>query len=467
MKKKVANIILIIIMISVISILHFTSEATYLTLHQFYKLLYFIPIIFAAIKYGFRGGTTTALFISLIYSPQKLLSIGVGGEALNELMDIFLFFAVGIVTGILVEKKNLAVKAIDNQLKKYVILENYTNSVLESIKIGIIAINNDFYITSINTGAKNILGVTNDCIGMNFVEAFSCCEDIESIIVGAMKDNSTLVNLERSLQQNNKEVNIKIDTFPLSLENKNKGLVIIIEDITEIKKIKSQMHRNDKLASVGELATGIAHEIRNPLAIIKMIGQTMSKELENNYNALGELKVIDEEVERANKVIKSLMEFSKPNKNEKDKYTINQIIEDVLVITDKYTSQHNVNVSFNKTEVSEGIFDREQLIQAFINLIFNAVDAMSFGGEIIITTQNLSENRIEIIFEDTGQGIDDLNLDKIFDPFFTTKAEGTGLGLPIVYRIIEDHEGSINVKSIVGKGTVFEIILHGINDQRY
>jgi len=461
MKKKVANIILIIIMITVISILHFKSESTDSTLHQFLKLLYFIPVIFAAIKFGFRGGTATSLLISVIYSPQKLLSIGLQGEALNELMDILIFVTVGIVTGILVEKKNLAVQTIDNQLRKYVILENYTNSVLESIKIGIIAINNDFFITSINTGAKNILGVTNDCIGMNFVEAFSCCEDIEAIIIDAMNDNTTLVSPERNLLKDNKEVNIKIDTFPLSLENKNKGLVIIIEDVTEIKKIKSQMQRNDKLASVGELATGIAHEIRNPLAIIKMIEQTMSKELENNKSALTELKVIDEEVERANKVIKSLMEFSKPSKNEKAKFSINHIIEDVLVITDKYTSQHKVKVNFNKTGVSEGIFDREQLIQAFINLIFNAVDAMPQGGDINITTENL-QDKIRIVFKDTGQGIDDINLDKIFDPFFTTKAEGTGLGLPIVYRIIEDHEGSINVKSVAGKGTTFVIILHGI-----
>lgn len=459
MKHKIANILLIITLIVVISILHFSSEASNTSLHQFYKLLYFIPVILAAVKYGFKGGTATALLISVIYSPQKLLSIGLQGEVLNELMDVFLFLAVGIVTGILVEKKNLAIQAIDTQLRKYVILENYTNSVLESIIIGIIAINNDYYITSINTGAKNILGVTNDCIGMNFVEAFSCCEDIETSIIDAMNDDILLVNLERNLLKENKEVNILINTYPLSFESKNKGLVIIIEDITEIKKIKSQMQRNDKLASVGQLATGIAHEIRNPLAIIKMIEQTMIKELENNQSALTELKVMDEEVERANKVIKSLMEFSKPSKNEKGKFSINKIIEDMLVITSKYTSQHKVKVTILGADVSEGIYDREQLMQAFINLIFNAVDAMPQGGEITITTMYLSDNKTRITFEDTGQGIDDLDLDKIFDPFFTTKDEGTGLGLPIVHRIIEDHEGSINVKSVVGKGTIFEIII--------
>jgi PAS domain S-box-containing protein len=348
---------------------------------------------------------------------------------------------------------------MDSQLNKYVILENYTNSVLESIHLGIIAINNDFFITSINEGAKKILGVANDCIGMNFIEIFSCCKDIEEVIKKAYFSNTPEISIERNLLKENKEVNIKMDIFPLSLENQNKGLVIIIDDITEINKMKLQMHRNDKLASVGQLATGIAHEIRNPLAIIKMIEQTMSKELFNNKGILEELKIIDEEVERANKVIKSLMEFSKPSKNKKGQYSINNIIEDVLTITNKYTSQNKVDVSFVKADVPEGYYDREQIIQAFVNLILNAVDAMPDGGNIYIATQYRSEEKLRITFEDTGLGIDEVNLEKIFDPFFTTKDEGTGLGLSIINRIIEDHQGVINVKSSIGKGTLFEIFI--------
>lgn len=436
------------------------------SLHQFYRLLFFIPIILSSFIFGFKGGTITAVIISVIYSPQKLLSIGFAGEAINEFLDILLFFSVGIITGILVEKKNLAIITIDNQLKKYVILENYTNSIFESIKNGIVSINNDFFITSINSGAKNILGVSNDCVGANFIEIFSCCEDISNIITDAMTECKLVENIEKTIIKENKVVNIKIHIYPLSLDNKNKGLVIIIEDVTKIKIIMDQIQRNDKLASVGQLATGIAHEIRNPLAIIKMIEQTMKNELKDNEDAIIELNVIDEEVERANRVIKSLMEFGKPSKNEKKISSLNDIIEDVLIIVNKYVSQHKVKVKFDKGEISYSEFDKEQLKQAFVNLIFNAVDAMSEGGEINISTESISRNWIKVIFKDTGTGIEENNLSNIFNPFFTTKKEGTGLGLPIVHRIIEDHEGIIKATSIIGKGTQFEI-LFPINEKSH
>ena len=182
MKRKLAYKIIILIFIAVITTLHFITKTKELPLHQIYKILFFIPIILASVQFGFKGGTTAAIVISIIYSPQKLLSIGPQYEGFNELLDVFLFVAAGIVTGILVEKKNIAVKTMDSQLNKYVILENYTNSVLESIHLGIMAINKDFFITSMNESAKKILGITYDCIGLNVLDVFTSCEDIEDII---------------------------------------------------------------------------------------------------------------------------------------------------------------------------------------------------------------------------------------------------------------------------------------------
>jgi len=451
---KILNIALILL----ISILHFMPKSSDSSLHQFYRLLFFIPIILSSFIFGFKGGTITALLISVIYSPQKLLSIGFGIEAINELLDILLFFVIGIITGILVEKKNIAIIAIDNQLKKYVILENYTNSIFESIRNGIISINNDFFITSINSGAKNIFGITGDFIGRNFIENFSCFNEINNIITDAMRNGNAVENIEKSIIKENIVVNIKVHVYPLSLDNKNKGLVIIVEDITETKKIMDQMQRNEKLASIGQLSTGIAHEIRNPLAIIKMIEQTMKTELKDNKDAVLELNVIDEEVERANNVIKSLMEFGKPNKNEKNISSLNDIINEILIIVNKYVSQHNVNVKFNESKIPRSEFDKEQLKQVFVNLIFNAVDAMPEGGDIIISTESIHNKWIKVNFQDTGIGIEENDLKNIFNPFFTTKEEGTGLGLSIVHRIIEDHRGIIKATSVVGKGTQFEIL---------
>jgi two-component system, sporulation sensor kinase E len=464
MKNKLGFKLLIVLLVLIITGLHNYSGPSNSTLHQFFKLLYFIPVIAASFKFGFRGGTITALLISIIYSPQKLLSFSFNGDAINELFDILLFFAIGIITGILVEKKNLAILTIDNQLKKYVILENYTNSIFESIRNGIVSVNKDFFITSMNSGAKKILGVTNDCIGANFLEIFpSGKDDIEKIISAVMATGEPRKNVEKNLSINGEEVTIEMGIYPLSLDNKNKGLVIIMEDITEMKKIKDQMQRNDKLAAVGELATGIAHEIRNPLAIIKMIEQTMQTELKENKDAMFELKIIDEEVERANKVIKSLMEFGKPSKNEKNSYCLNEIIEDVFIIVNNYTSKHHVNVCFEKGEIPYAEVDKEQLKQAFVNLIFNAVDAMPNGGDLVISTEYLPDKWIKVIFQDSGEGIAEEHIDKIYSPFFTTKDEGTGLGLSIVHRIIEDHGGIIKVTSKLGKGTRFELFFPAEN----
>lgn len=458
MKNKVKYKIVIVVLVVIISLLHYTSVSSNTELHQFYKLLYFIPVIIAAFNYGFKGGIIVSLTISFIYSPQLLLSIGLKVQAINELLDIILFFAVGIITGLLVEKKDIAIHAIDNQLKKYVMLENYTNSIIESIKSGVIAINKDFFITSVNSGAKNILKISEECIGQNLRDTFTCCESVELYILDAMNSGIFIENIEVDITVDNKNKNININIYPLSLDNKNKGVVIIIEDITVMRKIKLQMQRSDRLASIGQLATGIAHEIRNPLAIIKMIEQTMKSELVDNENAVHELDIIDEEIDRANRVIKELMEFGKPIKNQKGLYSVNTVIEDVLLIVSKYLDQHMVKVNFIHSEIPIIYIDRDQLKQAFVNLIFNATDAMPQGGEINIYTESRDNRWIKVVFADTGEGILEENLEKVFNPFFTTKDEGTGLGLSIVHRIIEEHDGVINVFSYMGEGTRFEIL---------
>lgn len=458
MKRNLVKILVILISITVISILYYMKDNHKENILHFYQYMYFFPIIFTAVYYGFRGGILTALIVSIIYSPQKLLQIGLHPDAVNELLEVGLYFVIGVTTGLLVEKKNIAVITINNQLKKYMILDSYTNSIFESINAGIITINNDYYITSVNLAAKKLLGTSADCIGLPFMEVLSCCKEVEADLLNAIHKKEQLYNQEKTLIRDNEEINIRISTYPLNYEDKNKGLVMIIEDITELRKIKSEMQRNDKLASIGQLSAGIAHEIRNPLAIIKMIANTMQKEIGNNQELRQELQVIDEEVERANSVIKSLLKFSKTNKPEKKMESVNQILYDVLVIVNQYLYQHSITVNFAENEIPTILCDKNQLIQAFINLILNAIDAMPQGGSIDITTINKGKSII-INMRDSGIGIDETIIEKIFDPFFTTKEEGTGLGLAIVYRIIEEHEGSITVTSKPGQGTCFEIKL--------
>lgn len=460
MRGKFKYKIIISALIVIISALHYLTGASGSPVHNFYRLLYYIPIILAAFNFGFKGGVITSLISGLIYSPFMLLSVGVfGWKTINEFLDIILFFAVGIVTGTLVEKKNISLSELDNELKRYVILESYTNSIIESIKSGVIAVNNDMLITMINHGAKNVLNNDYDCIGQNLTEVFNCCESINGRITESIDKGKVNENIEIDFKGEDRDATIKISIYPLQFENTKKGLVIIIDDITEVKKLQQQLQRNEKLAALGELSSGIAHEIRNPLGIIKAIEQTMRNELGTNSEAVKELKIIDEEVERANRVVKALMEFGKPAKNEKMFCSVNNVLEDVLTIANKYTTQHKVDVEFKKTDIPGVLIDKEQIKQAFINVIFNAVQAMPDGGRLRISTGKDERNFIKAVFEDTGVGIEEKNLNKIFNPFFTTKDEGTGLGLPIVHRIVDEHNGIINISSKVGEGTALEILL--------
>lgn len=460
MKSKLKVRGLIIFLIIVISLLHYFGGGKDLPLHSFYRLLYYIPIILAALNFGFRGGVFASLAISLIYSPFILLTLRTfNAQTINEFLDIVLFFAVGIITGTLVEKKNISLKKLDEELNRYILLENYTNSIIESIKSGVIAVNSDMLITMSNQGSKILLGVDGDCIGQNFIEAFACCESVANKIKMSYINDKPSESIELIVKIKDTEKDIRINTYPLNFGSIKKGLVIIIDDITEVKKLQRELMRSEKLAALGELSSGVAHEIRNPLGIIKAIEQTMKKELEGNLEAIKELEIIDEEVERANKVVKALMEFGRPAKGEKMIYSVDSVIEDVLTVANKYILQHKVNVTFNKAGDTSSVIDKELIKQAFINIIFNAVQAMPDGGNLMISTLNVHGLFIKITFEDTGTGINPENIERIFNPFYTTKEEGTGLGLSIVHNIIEDHNGTIGVSSKEGIGTKFEIML--------
>lgn len=446
-------------LILLISLLHYFGGPINAPIHRYYRLLYFVPIIFAAFQFGFKGGVISSICISLIYSPFILLSIGKFREqALNELLDIIIFFAIGIITGTLVEKKNIHLTKMEEQLKRHILLESYINRIIESIKSGVIAVNSDLLITIMNEGAKDLLNINPSGIGLNITEVISnpiVCNKILS----AIKENIIYENIEATLEKENSIAVVRINIYPLNIDNQLKGYVIIMDDITELKRLYTQLVRNEKLSALGELSTGIAHEIRNPLGIIKAIEQTMKKELSSDPEAIKELDIIDEEIERANKVVKGLMDFGRPSKHEMMVYTLNSVLDEVLTITNKYINQHNVWVENIREDHSEIIMDKDQIKQAFINIIFNAVQSMPDGGTLTITTSRYNERFVKVIFADTGIGIEQENLERIFNPFFTTKEDGTGLGLSIVQRIIEDHGGMVNVSSKKEEGSKFELLL--------
>ena len=230
-----------------------------------------------------------------------------------------------------------------------------------------------------------------------------------------------------------------------------------------------KMYLTDRLATLGELAAGAAHEIRNPLTAIRSTIQYLSKDFSNDPIKLEMATELITEVERINKIVQGLLSFARPSELNVAKVNIENLINQTLVLINNTLQKQNVEVQFEYfTEETTITGDAEQLKQVFLNIILNAIDAMSSNEPqqrtLIISVEKGADidiyNRFLLIsFEDAGEGIEEKDLDNIFNPFFTTKEEGTGLGLAICYGIIRRHSGDIEVKSTQGKGTIFTIKL--------
>lgn len=220
-----------------------------------------------------------------------------------------------------------------------------------------------------------------------------------------------------------------------------------------------RMSRADKLATIGELAAGAAHEIRNPLTAIQSSLQYLSTKI----HAEKENKLITnalQETGRINEILSALLSFSRPSEIKKEENNIIEILEESLDLISIQSNKYKIKITrdYPKTPLLLNS-DKAQLKQLFLNILLNSAQAMNSGGELKIEVHPKDNHKILITVTDTGEGIPEDKLDNIFDPFFTTKSGGTGLGLSICYGIIESHKGEIEVKSKVGQGTTISITL--------
>jgi signal transduction histidine kinase len=237
----------------------------------------------------------------------------------------------------------------------------------------------------------------------------------------------------------------------------------VIKDMEQQHMIREQMAQADKLASIGELSAGIAHEINNPLGIILGYTQLMLRQEQEDSQRSGDLRTVEKHVRHCRSIVQDLLNFARTSKPKKERLKIHAIIDDVLHFIQQHSALDDINIHTRyHTEVGKVLVDEKKIKQVLINLVMNARHAINGGGEIRIeTSPSVCGRKILIHIADTGRGIEPRHLPRIFDPFFTTKptGEGTGLGLSVSYGIIKNHGGDISVESRLGKGTTFTVVL--------
>ena len=338
-------------------------------------------------------------------------------------------------------------------------IKAFSDNLVENMPIGLIALDARRQIASFNQVAQSILGFAPDLVigraaaDVLPVEIF---REIERLLpTGDVIEREIDCHLEGG------------DRFPLSFsasplhdgEKRFLGFVLLLKDLREVHALRKEILRNQRLASVGRLAAGVAHEVRNPLSSIKGFATYFKERHRDKPEDQQIAGIMIQEVDRLNRVIGQLLDFARPIKIIPKKVSVPQLIADALKLVEAQANEKEIHVEWHTAErLREASLDTDRINQVLLNLFLNALEAMESGGRLTVDADKDEEGRWIIIrVADTGHGIPAQNLSKVFDPYYTTKSTGTGLGLAIAHNIVDAHGGRIDVASPAGQGTTFTL----------
>jgi PAS domain S-box-containing protein len=352
-------------------------------------------------------------------------------------------------------------------------LKSYTDSILASITSGIVTLDLDGRVATVNPAAELLTGLfAGEIVGRYCTEVFAHTPEVLEILMEALASRGGLGHVSLSLRRRNgTTVPVEMSTAPLrGLEGKDLGVVGVFRDVSQVRELEGQLRRSDRLAALGTFAAGLAHEIKNPLASLRTFTRIIPRKFEDARFRETFMRVVPHELERINGIVEQLLELARPSRLRPAPLTVPGVLDRVLELyANELDAQAIVVTREYARDVPAITADPERLYEAFLNLVNNALAAMAPGGRLTLRTgwhrpgdpmgRGAAGRRVRVEIEDTGSGISPSEAEKVFDPFFTTKAEGTGLGLALTHKIIEDHGGSIGFRSTPGVGTVFTVLL--------
>ena len=335
---------------------------------------------------------------------------------------------------------------VDHTLKETM---DYTDIVVENMANGLISIDRQGIVTTLNSLAAELLGLDfMDAQGKNlslFLNFKRC--GIEE----TLNNQSSILDLEIEFSgKKGGKIPLSLSVSPIPGDkNSCMGAVIVLRDLTGIKELEARLRLSEKLAAVGEFAAGVAHEIRNPLSSIRGFAKFLSNTFRGMPREREYIEIIIKEVDRINQVVGALLDFSRPITPETGPVDMKRLIGHVAALVEKDLTKHHIKLTIDiEKETSTLLIDENLFTQVFLNLMLNAVAAIDEKGRLSISvTPHPDPGICSIKVEDDGKGIPGEDLDRIFDPFFTTGEGGTGLGLSVTHGIVKAHGGKINAFS--------------------
>ena len=443
-----------------------------------FSLVYGLSIIASAVLLQMHGGLGIALFASLCYTGYGVIETeGVlrpaaasvaaadAGMFIRAYMHVSLFFIVGALSGYLADRVKQRGSQLDTARSKLKQLRLDTERILEHMSSGVLVVDSAGKILGINPTAEQILGVDkSDVVGIRIDAAFDpLMPEFAGEITGALESGQGRLRHELTLRRpDGSNLPLGMSTSILKDDaGEGRGVIAVFKDLTDVHQMEERMRKADRLAAIGELSAGIAHEIRNPLASISGSIEILYNELELSGDDKHLMELIMKESDRLNKIINDFLEFARLRPPRRRPVEMGKCVDEVAALLANNPAARNgidIRVVHADGELTVES-DEEQMKQVVVNLAINACEAMTRGGKLAIETRRTPDGQAKITVRDEGPGIGLEARARLFEPFFTTKEGGTGLGLAIANKIVESHGGTIETRNREEGGAEFSVVI--------
>ncbi len=445
-----------------------------------FPVLFCVPIMLGAVYLGARSALILAGVASAVIGGGHLglavgwaaagapaeLDYGSGRPVLITFLHVSLFLAVGVASGQLARSLAKRRRIHEQAAQQIQRTRNEVRNILDHLSSGLITIDRQGSVTRANPPACEILGMSaSDLVGRLLAPAVGTdrCELAECVLQVAA-GGSTVNRGEITIKRADCEVPLGITVNYLEdEENEVAGAVAIFTDLTEVRRMQESIRKAERLAGLGQLAASIAHEIRNPLGSIRGSVEILASELELVGHQAQLFDLVLKESGRINTIINDFLTFSRMRSPAPRRVECDQFLTEVALQIRQHVTNHGGSVILEHEAESTDLAvsaDPEQLVQVILNLALNACEAMQYAGRLTIDARASDNGRwCEFRVTDTGPGIDAETSEEVFTPFFTTKTGGTGLGLPMVARIVDSHGGTVEIDNAPDGGARFTVRL--------